>query len=86
VGGRACWRAPPEEAAQVGDWGIKSPSLVRPDLVALTRFGEVTLGGQSNAKSPRRHPTLADGRIVHWLGGACKQHVKATTRLTFPVE
>jgi len=46
------------------DSRIKSPSLVRSDFEALTRFGEVTLRGRSNAKSPRRHPTLADEGIV----------------------
>ena len=46
------------------DSRIKRPSLVRSDFEALSRFGEVTLGGHSSAKSPRRHPTLADEGIV----------------------
>ena len=46
------------------DSRIKSPELVRSDFEALTRFGEVTLRGRSNAQSPRRHPTLADEGIL----------------------
>ena len=52
------------EWIRIPDQRIKSPSLVRSDFEALTRFGEVTLRGRSNAKSPRRHPTLADEGIL----------------------
>ncbi|MCJ7608075.1 hypothetical protein MUP00_00195, partial [Candidatus Bathyarchaeota archaeon] len=50
------WREPARGAAQVGDWGIKNPPDVGPDVWATSRYGETVLERLSSAESPRRVP------------------------------